>query len=294
MTAPRQVLPGTTYLVTRRCSQRQFFLRPSRLTNEIFLYVLAVAAQRFGIKVHAFCVLSNHYHLVVTDPSARLPEFGQYLDSLTARALNRALARWENFWAPNSYSAVALATPEDVLDKAAYTLANPVAAGLVRHGKQWPGLWSDPECIGSAPLQAPRPKVFFSRKGGMPASASLKLTVPPGFGSAKAFREALAAAVTEHEVKATESGREFLGVAKVLAQKPNARPASAEPRRALNPRVGARDKWKRIEMLNRLVRFLTAYREAWSARQAGEANVIFPAGTYLLRVAHGVSCAAGA
>jgi putative transposase len=44
--------------------------------------VLAVAARRFGIVVHVFCVLSNHVHLVVTDPDARLPRFEQYLDSL--------------------------------------------------------------------------------------------------------------------------------------------------------------------------------------------------------------------
>ena len=62
VTPPRRVLPGTSYLVTRRCSERRFFLRPSKLTNEILLYVLAVAAQRYGVLVHAFCVLSNHLH----------------------------------------------------------------------------------------------------------------------------------------------------------------------------------------------------------------------------------------
>ena len=49
MTAPRQVLPGTTYLVSHRCSERRFFLRPSRLGNDVFRYLLAVAAQRYGI-----------------------------------------------------------------------------------------------------------------------------------------------------------------------------------------------------------------------------------------------------
>jgi putative transposase len=102
MTAPRQVLPDTTYLITRRCAQRQFLLRPSPITNEVFLYVLAVAARRFQVCVHAFCVLSNHFHLVVTDPGARLPAFEQYLDSLVARALNASLGRWESFWAPSS------------------------------------------------------------------------------------------------------------------------------------------------------------------------------------------------
>jgi putative transposase len=75
MTAPRQILAGATYLVTRRCSQRLFLLKPSRLTNSVFLYLLAVAARRFGIAVHAYCVLSNHFHLVLTDPAARLPAF---------------------------------------------------------------------------------------------------------------------------------------------------------------------------------------------------------------------------
>ncbi|HEY7725075.1 MAG TPA: hypothetical protein VH880_07070, partial [Anaeromyxobacteraceae bacterium] len=94
MTAPRQVLPGTTYLVTRRCAQRQFLLKPSKTTTDVFLYLLAVAARRFGIEVHAFCVLSNHFHLVVTDPHARLPAFHQFLDALVARALNASLGRW--------------------------------------------------------------------------------------------------------------------------------------------------------------------------------------------------------
>lgn len=290
MTAPRRILPGVTYLVTRRCVQRQFFLKPGRTTNDVFLYVLALAASRFGVQIHAFCVLSNHFHLVLTDPCARLPEFEQYLDSLVARALNCALGRWEHFWAPNSYSAVTLATSADVLDKATYTLANPVAAGLVPQAKQWPGLWSDPEWIGGPALRAPRPKVFFSPKGYLPAVASLRLVAPAGFSAAE-FRQLLTSDLARRETAEKESGRKFLGVAKVLAQKPTASPTSHEPRRALTPRVAAKDKWKRIEALGQLVEFLRAYRAAWLDRKRGAEGVVFPAGTYLLRVAHGVSCA---
>ena len=131
MTAPRRILPGATYLVTRRCSQRQLLLRPSKLTNQLVGYLLAVAARRYGVQIHAFCVMSNHLHLVLTDPAARLPAFSQYFASLVARSVNAALGRWESFWAPASYSAVSLQTPTDVIEKAAYVLANPVAAGLV-------------------------------------------------------------------------------------------------------------------------------------------------------------------
>jgi putative transposase len=179
VTAPRQISPGATYLVTRRCSERRFFLRPSRFVNAIFLFVLAVAAKRFGIRVHAFCVLSNHFHLVVTDPDARLPAFVQYLCSLVARATNALHGRWEAFWAPGSYSAVRLESSEDVIAKIAYTLANPVAAGLVRHARDWPGLRTLPEELGRATLVAARPTTFFRRKGYLPRAERLALTESP-------------------------------------------------------------------------------------------------------------------
>ncbi|WP_176069060.1 transposase [Anaeromyxobacter diazotrophicus] len=295
MTAPRQVLPGTTYLITRRCAQRQFLLRPSKITNAIFLYVLAVAAGRFGMNIHAYCVLSNHFHLILTDPGARLPAFEQYLDSLVARAINASLGRWEAFWAPSSYSAVALGSPADVVDKTAYVLANPVAAGLVRRGRDWPGLWSAPELVGGQPLTVRRPQTFFRENGSMPESVELTLTAPPGFDSPADFRERVAAALGRAEAAAgacESSGVRVVGAERVLAQEVRRRAVQREPRRTLNPRVAARDRWKRIEALQRLRGFLERYRAAWRARRAGDFAALFPPGTYLLRVAHGAPCAA--
>jgi REP element-mobilizing transposase RayT len=296
MTAPRQVLAGATYLITRRCTQRQFLLRPSNLTSQLVGYLLAVAARRFGVQVHAFCVMSNHVHLVLTDPMARLPAFSQYFDSLVARSVNAALGRWESFWAPASYSAVTLASPSDVLDKTAYVLANPVAAGLVRRGRQWPGLWSAPSQVGGAEFEFQRPSQFFRSKGVMPERATLALVAPPGFASAAEFQGALSNALAAHEdVAAAErqaGGSGFLGASRVLAQRPTARPLPGEPRRALNPRVACRDKWKRIEVLGRLVEFLREYRQAWRAWRGGAPGVVFPAGTYQVRVTYGVACAA--
>jgi REP element-mobilizing transposase RayT len=294
MTAPRQVLPGTCYLVTRRCAQRQFLLRPSKTTNAVFLYVLAVAAKRFGIRVHAYCVLSNHFHAVVSDPDARLPAFKQFLDSLVARALNASLGRWEAFWAPSSYSAVTLLESSDVVDKTAYVLANPVAAGLVRSGRDWPGLWSAPEQIGAEPIRIERPTVFFRPSGPMPESIELALTVPPGFASVVDFRDqivqALAARERESVVAVESQGRQFLGARRALAQAPSSQPNREEPRRVLNPRVAGRDKWKRIEALGHLVAFRRAYRAARRAMLQGVREVVFPEGTYWLRVAYGVRC----
>jgi len=294
MTAPRQVLAGTTYLVTRRCSQRCFYLRPSRLTNETVGYLLALAAKRYCIQVHVFCVLSNHLHLVVTDPEARLPAFFQFLDSLIARAINAALGRTETFWAPGAYSAVALITPGDMVAKSVYVLANPVAAGLVRKARKWPGLWSSPTSIAAGPLEFQRPRHFFREDGGMPERVDLSLVAPAAFDDPAVFRERLGMELDQAEEKArdeaAETGRSFLGEARILKVRPSARPKTEKVRRGLKPRVACRDKWKRIEALGRLVAFVEAYRSALWEWRRGQANVRFPAGTYLVRVTHGVAC----
>src|SRR5574338_543693 len=188
MTAPRQILPGSVYFVTRRCAQRQYLLRPSKTTNDVFTYLLAVAARRYGIRLHTFCVMSNHVHLLLTDTGARLPQFHQYLDSLLARVINSTLPHWESFWASGSYSAARLVAPEDIVREGAYILANPVKAGLVRHGHLWPGVWSDPARIGAGPIVVKRPQLrFFAKDSAMPESVELELAVPAGFASAEEF-----------------------------------------------------------------------------------------------------------
>lgn len=290
MTAPRAVYAGTTYLITRRCLGRMLLLRPCQVVSQVFAYVLARAAKRTGIQVHAFCVMSNHYHLVVTDPHARLPEFMQHLDAFVARATNALLGRREQFWGGHSYSAVMLGSARDVLSKVAYTLANPVAAGLVNAGHLWPGLWSRPADFGTT-LRVRRPDHFFDKNGLQPEWEELELVVPAGLGSPGEYRDRVIGELSRREQQARDEVRSFLGVDRVLRQDPSSRPLTAEPRGGLHPRVAARDRWRRVELLQRLRSFLSDYAEALCAWRAGEEEPVFPAGTYLMRVAHGVACA---
>ena len=145
MSAPRRVVPGTTYLVTRRCYQRTFRLRPSDETTEILAYCLGLATEKTGILLHAVCFMSNHHHMVVTDPLGQLPDFLRELHRLTAKAMNAAQGQWENLWSAEPCSAVLLADDEDIIDKIAYVAVNPVAAGLVSRPEEWPGLslWTE-------------------------------------------------------------------------------------------------------------------------------------------------------
>ncbi|MDF1561795.1 MAG: transposase [Deltaproteobacteria bacterium] len=296
MGKPRQVLPGKTYMVSRRCLLRMFLLRPSKKVNEVFLYCLAAAAERFGVAVHSFCVMSNHYHLVITDQRGELPLFMHLLNQLTSRAINSLLGRFESFWAQGTYSAVELPDDDAIIDKIAYTLANPVSAGLVQTGRSWPGLRNLPEDVGSRVLVVQRPLQFFRKDGALPAEIALEIALPPFEDlSGEDARSCIAAAVEAQEDAARSriaaEGRKFLGRRAIRDQSSFDRPDSRESRFRINPRTAGRDKWKRIETLSRLRSFLEAYREAKAAYLSGHTGAVFPAGTWLMRVRYGVACA---
>ena len=273
-------------MVTRRCAQRQFLLRPSALVNQVFLYCMACAVECSGVQVVAFVALSNHWHAIVTDVEGRLPEFMACLNRLVGKCINTSLGRYESLWSSDPYSAVKLETEEDAWDKLLYVLSNPTAAGLVPSLSQWPGAHSDPRGYGGAPIVVRRPEVFFRADGLMPETAELELTVPAVFGhlSAKQFGTRLAKSLAARQADLVAGfeaeGQRLLGRKAVLSQSPFDAPVSKPDRMGLNPRVACRDKWRRIEALGRLKKFLDAYRESWLAFKRGVKDVVFPAGTY--------------
>jgi REP element-mobilizing transposase RayT len=294
MTLPRQILPNSTYLVTRRCTQRQFLLRPSKKTNQIFLYCLALAAQKTGVLIHAFCVMSNHHHLVVTDPDGRLPEFTAHLHKLVAKCINATLGKFENLWSSEQPSQVTLLEDEEVFKKMIYVVCNSVISFLVDSCYQWPGLCSTPKVMRKGKIVAKRPDVFFSEKGSMPENITLEITRPAIYEHLNTsqfidmFSEAIREKERELRAQAKRSKKRFMGKRKVLKQNPFDRPATTAPWRNLKPQV-AGNKWRRMEALGRIKDWLQAYREAWRKWKAGARDVVFPPGTYAL-VHYGGAC----
>jgi putative transposase len=295
MSRARPIIPGRTYLVTRRCFRRQLLLRPSPLINRIIGYCLAVASARYGVLIHAVCALANHYHLVLSDPRGELPEFMRWLNEFIAKCINAHFGRWESVWAPGSYSAVHAVEQNDVVAKSVYTLHNPVGSLLVRYGEEWPGLRSRPEDMLGQTWTFKRPEVFFSEKSALPEEATLTFCPPPDVEDVEAFVRDVASvlAVVDESIRRAvdASGKRFLGRAAILAQRHTDFPRTREPRRNLNPRVACRDKWRRIETLQRLKEFHRSYQEAYEAFRAGLPDVLFPLGTYWMRRYAGVRCA---
>jgi len=274
---------------------RLFLLRPSAKVNQILRFCLAVAAQRTGVLIHAYGALSDHVHAVVTDVHGNLPDFMGWFDEFVAKCVNVELGRWGSFWESKPYSRVHLVDEEDVLRRLCYTCTNPVSAFLVRSARDWPGAISLPEEMGGEPQLIERPEGFFRKNGPVPESCLLQLTVPPqlerhGEKAIELVRQRIDEKEQALSKDAKARGKRFLGRLKVLTQSPFGSPDSKEKRRGLDPRVAAHDKWRRIETLQRLKAFLQEDRDAWRRFVAGETDVVFPYGTYLMRIRFGVLC----
>lgn len=259
---------------------------PERLVN--FLgYCLAYTAEKFGVQVHAAVVMSNHYHIDLTDPRGELAGFKQLFNSLIARGLNALRGRFDRFWSGDGPCDTRRPTQEGTLADLVYTLTNPVAAGLVKWSRAWPGFTTAGLCFGEGQTFR-RPNWFFDADGGMPEEVTLVLVRPPIFSGLgdREFDELLANAVRAAERRVHEQmhsqGRRFMGPRKLAKQSWTRVAVSWEERFCVTPKVAASSKWLRLAQLQRDRDWEAAYARARARWLAGEAAV-FPAGTYWLR-----------
>jgi len=266
---PRQVLPNQFYMVNRRCTQRQFLLRPDPETNNAFTYCLIEAAQRCQVEVLLPCAMSNHYHAVIYDRRGRYPEFVEHFHKMFARSQNALRGRWENFWSSEQVCIVRLVDREDVMNKLVYAATNPVKDHLVAQVHHWPGVNGLPALLFERPLRATRPWHFFRTEGKMPEAVEMRLSIQPELGPAAEvlaeLRQRVKAVEDAAALERQRTGRRVYGRRAVLAQSWRDQPSSDAPRRNLRPRVAARNMWARIEALQRNRAFVAAHGEAREA-----------------------------
>jgi REP element-mobilizing transposase RayT len=79
--------PGAMYHVMSRGDQREDILL-NDVDRHDFIKSLAEACQKTGWQVHAFCLMSNHYHVVLETPNANLVCGMAWLQSTYATRLN--------------------------------------------------------------------------------------------------------------------------------------------------------------------------------------------------------------
>jgi putative transposase len=282
---PRPVYPGSACMITRRCTQQQFLLRPSKETNNAVIYCLAVAAEKYEVDVMDFIHMSNHLHDGIFDRRGTGPAFYEHFHKLLAKCMNASLGRWENFFSSQQVNVVRLETREDLINKLVYIATNPVKDGLVEKVDQWPGASGYRALMTGEPLRATRPKKFFAENGRMPEEVTLYLRIPPELGDQEeilAEVRARVAAVEQEEARGrAQTGKKVLGRYAVLRQSWRDSPTKREPRRGLRPTIAAKLLWTRLEAIQRKREFIAQYRAARVAFLAGM-PIPFPYGTYWL------------
>lgn len=99
MTRPqRQFKPGYSYHITTRCNNREF--RLVRLEcREVLLFAIKKCQQKYGFKLYALCIMSNHVHYLIEPAQADdIPNIMHWLNWYTAMCFNRMLNRTGHFW----------------------------------------------------------------------------------------------------------------------------------------------------------------------------------------------------
>ena len=293
MTAPRQILTGQFYFITRRTLLRMHLLRPSPEVNRMIEYCLAEAADRCDIQLITWCVMSNHYHAVVYDPDRNVLVFIERFHRMVAKVLNRHHGRFESFWSREQTCVVRLVTNADVLDKVVYTLTNPAAAHLVEDVGHWAGSSSWTR-MGRPGKKLKRPSAYFCVDGSMPKEVELRANVPHGLDGARAekwIQSVREAVIARQRTLAKERTRPVVGVKRVLAMNPTDSPRTDAPRWNLNPHLACKDRERMKLERKQLLEFRHKYREMLMRLRTGEGDIEFPDGTYRLRLL-GLRCKA--
>jgi putative transposase len=124
------------YHVTARTHAGSVFRTSLPLTWEIMSDYLYLISHQFNLQVHAFVLMSNHFHLLVTTPDANLSAAMNYFMRETSKEINR-FSGCENQNYGNRYFRCMIADPFYFDHVYKYVYRNPVEAGVVEKCEQY-------------------------------------------------------------------------------------------------------------------------------------------------------------
>ena len=127
------------YHVGSRAVDKQPIFGVVRWDREKFIELLGHVVELCGWRCHAYCLMGNHFHLVLDTPHANLAAGMQYLKGCYAQWFNKYAGREGALFERRYWDRIAKSEAH-VLAFARYVVLNPVRAGLRRSPEEWP--WS--------------------------------------------------------------------------------------------------------------------------------------------------------
>lgn len=160
---PRVFEADGIYHVISRGSNREPIYRFDG-DRAAFLDRVGRVVERYDLRWIGYCLMGNHYHLIVQTPDGRLSNAMRDLNGGYSRLCRSLYARDAHLF-KNRFRAKQIDTPEYLLWVMSYSDLNPVRAGLCGHPKDWP--WSSYRAVAGLdpPLRRLVPDVFLRNLG---------------------------------------------------------------------------------------------------------------------------------
>lgn len=130
--------PGALYHITARGDRQEpvFYDDDDRVA---FLETLREVVRRYQWLCHAYCLMGNHYHLIVETPEANLSKGMRQLNGVYTQSFNRR-HRVSGHLFQGRFGAVLVDRDSHLVELSRYVVLNPVRANLVDEPVEWP--WS--------------------------------------------------------------------------------------------------------------------------------------------------------
>jgi REP element-mobilizing transposase RayT len=149
MSRPLRIeFPNALYHVTARGDRREDIFEDDE-DRRMFLSTLARVVTQFNWICHAWCLMDNHYHLLIQTPDGNLSKGMRQINGIYTQAGNRRHRRVGHLF-QGRFKAVLVDSDAYLLEVSRYVVLNPVRAGMVKKPGAWP--WSSYRaCVGLEP-----------------------------------------------------------------------------------------------------------------------------------------------
>ncbi|HET9033214.1 MAG TPA: transposase [Dokdonella sp.] len=129
---------GALYHVTARGDRRETIFEDDG-DRERFLELLGEVVSTFNWLCHAYCLMGNHYHLIIGTPDGNLSKGMRQLNGVFTQWSNRRHRRTGHLF-QGRFKAILVDADSYLLELTRYVALNPVRAGMVGDPGEWP--WS--------------------------------------------------------------------------------------------------------------------------------------------------------
>ena len=289
----RNTDPEKFHTISIRTHQAQLLMVPSDYLNSVIAGIIGKYQEEFGIEIYAYCVLSNHYHMLVRAPYENLWRFAEGVNREISRRINRLRDRKGYFWGKR-YSDLIIAEVSDCLEALLYIITNPCNHGLVEDPKHWPGLNCYSQILHERLIEGiftnyteyGKAKRKAEKKGktvnirDFQSIHHITLSPLPQFAHlsqdkrAEKLKSLIERRVKDIKKKRLKMGKGFLGRKKVLHQDPKSFPQSVKE--SPRPSCYSKNPVAIKEFMSWYVPWVKAYKKASAKFRAGLYDIEFP------------------